>query len=104
MPKEGAVNVGSTTNYKYLTEEQIKEIETKCQISGCNSKEELENANTQQKKSLEEEQRINKLEFTNPEQAKLEKLKNKHLTFDQILKLQKDGKINSKEVFALVAN
>jgi hypothetical protein len=104
MPKEGAVNIGSTTTYEYLTEEQIKEIETKCQISGCNSKEELEKANNEQKKDLEEEQKIKKLEFTNPEQAKLEKLKNKHLTIDQILKLQKDGKINSKEAFALVAN
>lgn len=104
MPKEGTVNIGSTTTYEYLTEEQIKEIETKCQISGCNSKEELEKANNEQKKNLEEERKINELEFTNPEQAKLEKLKSKHLTIDQILKLQKDGKINSKDAFALVAN
>jgi hypothetical protein len=34
----------------------------------------------------------------------MEKLKNKHLTMDQILKLQKDGKINSKEAFTLVAD
>lgn len=104
MPKDGVVTgSGTSVQYQYLTEEQIKEIETKCQLSGCNSQEELEKENNQQKTNFEEEAKINKLEITNPEQAKMEKLKNKHLTMDQILKLQNDGKINSKEAFALVA-
>lgn len=104
MPKEGAVNAGSTTTYEYLTEEQIKEIETKCQTSGCNAQEELEKANNLQKENLEEEERINELEITNPEKAKMEKLKKQNLTMDQILKLQKEGEIDSKEAFALVIN
>jgi hypothetical protein len=105
MPKDGIVTgSGTSAHYQYLTEGQIKEIETKCQLSGCNSQEELEKANNTQKKNLEEEAKIQKLELTNPEKAKLEKLKNKNLTMDQILKLQKDGKINSKEAFALVSD
>jgi hypothetical protein len=104
MPKEGAGNVGTTTPYAYLTEEQIKEIETKCKISGCNTQEELEKANNLQKNNLEEEANIQELELTNPEKAKMEKFKKQNLTMDQILKLQKEGKIDSKEAFALVAN
>jgi hypothetical protein len=105
MPKDNPViGSGSITQYQYLTEEQIKEIENKCQISGCNAQEELEKANNQQKANLQEEAKIHKLELTNPELAKLEKLKKQNLTMDQILKLQKDGKINSKEAFALVAD
>jgi hypothetical protein len=55
MPKDNPViGSGSTTQYQSLTEEQIKEIENKCQISGCNVHEELEKTNNQQKTNLEE--------------------------------------------------
>jgi hypothetical protein len=67
MPKDSPViGSGSKTQYEYLTKEQIKEIENKCQISSCNTQEELEKANNQQKTSLEEEAKIQKLEITNP--------------------------------------
>lgn len=82
--------------YKNLTEEEIKAIEAKCKITGCNAEEEKEKANNENKKKSETP------ELT-PEQKQLEELRNKNLSVNELLELYQKGKISAKELGALIA-